>query len=151
MVLALEKGIVSTSTKALSDLYKDYDSHFKPESLYRARLQELVHYVAEHFGELRKTYLMKPYALHSLFCAAMHNKYGLPGTSEKIGMQPIDVISPNIEQATQGLQALSLAHETKDLAGEFAEYVWGCNGATNREPRRVARIKYLCLALRGNL
>ena len=98
------------------------------------------------------TYLMKPYVMHSLFCAAMHNKYGLPGVEEKLSFAPIHKYARNTEQACRNLQALALAHEEKDLEGEFGEYVWGCIGGTNREPRRVARVKLpLLLALRGEL
>ncbi|MCF7817376.1 MAG: DUF262 domain-containing protein [Kiritimatiellales bacterium] len=151
MILALENGIVSSSNKALSDLYKKYDDEFAQENRYRSKLTEFMSFITEHCGELRGSYLMKPYVVHSLFCAAMHNKYGVPGVEEKIGLAPIQAIVGNTEQARLSLQALALAHEGKDLEGEFGEYVWGCTGGTNREPRRVARVKHLCLALRGEL
>lgn len=151
MILALEKGIVSSSNKALSDLYHKYDDVFEEESEYKTKLGEFFSYLSEQLGDLRKSYLMKPYVVHSLFCAAMHNKYGLPGLAEKLGLTPINSMSRNSEQVLNSLQALSMAHEGKDLEGEFGEYVWGCSGGTNREPRRIARVKYLSLALRGEL
>lgn len=151
MMLALEQGIVSTSNKILSDLYKKYDVEFAPMGEYRGRLHEFFSYLIDHLGELRKSFLMKPYVMHSLFCAAMHNKYGLPNVEDKTGLSPIGAIGGNSELALLSLQALSMAHEGKDLEGEFGEYVWGCAGGTNREPRRVARVKYLALALRGEL
>lgn len=151
MIYALENGIVSSSNKALSTLYRKYDDEFTEEHAYRSMLREFFGYVTDSLGELRKTYLMKPYVVHSLFCSAMHNKYGLPGVEEKIELPPIDAIAARTEMVVAGLQALALAHESKDLEGEFGTYVWGCSGGTNREPRRAARVKYLCLALRGEL
>ena len=151
MLLALEQGILSSSNKALSDLYQKYDIEFAPEAEYRAKLTEFFSYLAENLGELRNSYVMKPYVVHSLFCAAMHNKYGLPDVEEKVGLEPIGNLGRNLEQAIESLQALSMAHESKDLEGEFGDYVWGCIGGTNREPRRVARVKSLALALRGEL
>lgn len=151
MVLSLERGIISSSNKLLSDLYKKYDDDFATEDLYRGRLKEFFGYVADHFGELRRSFLMKPYVVHSLFTAAMHNKYGLPGIEEAIQLPKTGTISVDPEKAAAGLQALALAHEGKDLEGEFGKYVWGCTSGTNREPRRVARVKHLSLALRGEL
>ena len=151
MVYALESGIVSSSNKALSDLYKNNDEQFAHEDLYRSKLREFFSYMADNLGELRNTYLMKPYVVHSLFCSLMHNKYGLPGVQQKIELPPIGSFTARPEMVVPNLQALAFAHESKDLEGEFGEYVWGCSGGTNREPRRVARVKFLCLALRGEL
>jgi len=151
MILALEQGIVSSSNTLLSALYKKYDSVIEPEAVYRTKLKEFFTFVTGNLGEYRNSFLMKPYVMHSLFCAGMHNKYGLHGVTEKIGMEPIGVFTRNIEQALPSLLALAMAHEGKDLEGEFGEYVWGCSGGTNREPRRVARVKFLALALRGEL
>ena len=151
MILALERGIISSNNKMLSDLYKKYDVDFDPVAEYRSKLTEFFGYLTGHLGELRCSFLMKPYVVHSLFCASMHNKYGLPGVEGKTGLAPIGTIATNPDQAYQSLQALSMAHEEKDLEGEFGEYVWGCIGGTNREPRRVVRVKYLALALRGEL
>lgn len=151
MILALEQGVVSSSNKLLSDLYRSYDVEFAREAEYRVKLAEFFVYVAEHLGELRKSFLMKPYVVHSLFCAAMHNMYGLPGVEAKIKLAPIQAIGRDFELALHSLQALAMAHEGKDLEGEFGEYVWSCTGGTNREPRRVSRVKYLALALRGEL
>lgn len=151
MILALEQGILSSSNKGLSELYKKYDEQFPLEGQYRGMLTEFFNYVVERLGELRGSYLMKPYVLHSLFCAAMHNKYGLPGVENKIGLAPIQALAGDAERAFLSLQTLSLAHEGGDSEGEFGEYVWSCSGGTNREPRRAMRVKYLCLALRGEL
>lgn len=151
MILACERGIVSTSSKDLSELYKKYDGDFPIEDQYRDRLKEFKDFIIDQLGDMRKSYLMKPYALHSLFCAAMHNKYGLPGVQGKLQLDPINRWTTNAENARLGLQALARAHEDKDLEGEFRDYVWSCNGGTNREPRRVVRVRNLVLALRGDL
>lgn len=151
MIHTLENGIVSSSNKGLSDLYKKYDDSFEFEAEYKSKIREFFAYAVETLGELRNSYLMKPYVLHSLFSSAMHNKYGLPGVEEKTGLVPIGIMAVNPELVVPGLHSLSLAHESKDLEGDFGDYVWGATGGTNREPRRVERVKYLCLALRGEL
>lgn len=151
MMLALEQGVISSSDKILFNLYKKHDIIFEPEQLYRSKLKEFLNYLLDHLSILRNSFLMKPYVVHSLFCAAIHNKYGLPGVTEKIGLDPIGSFGGDIETAIESLQTLSMAHEGKDLDGEFGEYVWGCSAGTNREPRRVVRVKYLSLALRGEL
>lgn len=151
MILSLESGIISSNNKILSDLYKDYDSEFSQIDLYKNRLNEFFNYLINNLGELRGSFLMKPYVIHSFFCACMHNKYGIPGVTEKINLEPIGSIGGEIEKVAQSLKALSMAQEGKDVEGEFAEYVWACSGGTNREARRIARVKYLTLALRCQL
>jgi len=151
MILSLEQGVLSSSNTTLSNLYKKYDSEFVLEVEYRTKLNEFFGFVVNHLGELRNGFLMKPYVIHSLFCALMFNKYGLPNVEEKIGLEPIGALTRNVEEVLPSLQALAMAHEGKDLDGEFGEYVWGCTGGTNREPRRIARVRFLALALRGEL
>ncbi len=151
MVLAHEIGIVSSSNKVLSDLYKKYDVEFPAESEYGARLDEFFDFFVEQLGELRGSFLMKPYVVQSLYCAYMHNRYGLPGVADKVNASPVGVAARSSENTLRSLQALAMAHEGKDLDGDLGEYVWGCIGGTNREPRRVARVKFLLMALRGEL
>ena len=151
MILSIEKGIVNSSNKVLSDLYKQYDKDFREEEVYANTIEEAFDFIVNELAELRNTHLMKPYVIHSLFCALIHNKHGLPGIAEKIGLEPIGQSTRDLETAVQSLEALSGAHETRDTQGEFSEYVWSCSGGTNREPRRVVRVKYLCMALRSEL
>ena len=137
MILSVENGIVSSSNKVLTDLYERYEDEFSQEGAYSDLIGEAFDFVVSQLAELRKTHLMKPYVIHALFCALIHNKYGLPEVSEKIGLEPIGQLSGDVETAVQSLETLAGAHETKDTEGEFSKYVWSCSGATNREPRRV--------------
>ena len=151
MVLAHESGIVSSSNKILSDIYKKYDSEFALEAEYGSRLDEFFDFVVDQLGELRGSFLMKPYVVQSLYCAYMHNRYGLPGVTDKIGVNSLNTAARIGDNSLESLRSLAMAHEGKDQEGELGEYVWGCMGGTNREPRRIARVKYLLLALRGQL
>ena len=151
MILSIETGIVSSSNKVLSDLYKRYDDEFSEEGAYSNFVQEAFDFIVNELAELRHTHLMKPYVIHALFCALIHNKYGLPGVAEKIQLDPIGKLAGDLETAFQSLEALSKAHETKDAEGEFSKYVWSCGGGTNREQRRAVRVQFLCKALRGEL
>jgi hypothetical protein len=151
MVLSLERGIVSTSDKSLRELYETYDNGLSEDNRFEQRLREFFEYLVENFGQLRNTHLMKSYVIHSLFSAAMQNRYGLPEAAESLALEPIGQFGRNVELAREGLRTLAAAHETNDEEGDFGEYVWSCNAATTRENRRVVRIRYLALALRGEL
>ena len=151
MVLSLELGVISSSPRVLEDLYSRYDDEFPEEGNHTALIEEGFDFIVDELGELRRTHLMKPYVVHALFCALIHNKYGLPGLQDKVELEPMGEFTQDIETAVESLGALSRAHETKDTEGEFTEYVWSCAGGTNREPRRTVRVKYLCRALRGDL
>lgn len=151
VVLAMESGIVSSNNTLLSRLYKNYDREFHEKEEYKEKINEVFEFIIAKFNLLRKSYLMKPYVIHSLCCALLHNKYGLPGAELTLNLPATGEFIRDFDTALRGLEALSAAHESKELEGEFAEYVWACMAGTNREPRRIARTKNLCLALNGEL
>ncbi len=151
VVLAMESGIVSSNNTVLNRLYKNYDREFHEKEEYKEKINEVFEFIIARFNLLRKSYLMKPYVIHSLCCALLHNKYGLPGAELALNLPATGEFIRDFDTALRGLEALSAAHESKELEGEFAEYVWGCMAGTNREPRRIARTKNLCLALNGEL
>jgi hypothetical protein len=150
MVLALERGAVSTSNTHLTGLYKSYDDEFPMANEYGTKITESLDFTIENLNQLRRTYIMKPFVFHSLFCALVHNRYGLPGFSEKSHLEPINTFVRDLDSAVDGLKALASAHESKDQ-GEFKPYVDACSGGGNREPQRTIRVTYLCRALRSEL
>lgn len=151
MVLSLEKGLVSTSPKLLSDLYANNDSSFPKEAEYGELIRDFFEFLTQQLTEFKDSYLMKAYTVHALFCACVHNKVGLPGLNEEIGIVPIGSFYVDIDVAKNQLRALSLAHESRDLEGNFKEYVLAVEGATTRKPSRVKRVQYLAKALKGEL
>lgn len=146
---AVKHGITSSSNKSLAEIYQSYEVDFQEEGIYTQYIDECFEFISGNLGTLRNTFMMKPYTLHSLCCALLHNKYGLPGFAE-IG--PTNGrFSRDPQAACLGLEALARAHEAKEVGGEFREYVWGCLGGTNRAPRRSSRIRYIYRALEGQL
>lgn len=150
MVLALEQGVVSTSNAKLNKLYEKYDKSFDKTDVYMQYLDEVFSFIGTSLGELRGTFLFKSYIVHSLFCALIHNKYGIPGFEESSGLPPIGQFVLNIDEARQQLQALAMAHEGKEIDGPFRDYVLATQ-ATTRENSRMVRVRMLVQALRGQL
>jgi hypothetical protein len=150
MVLALQQGTVSTSNKHLTDLYKTYDHEFPEAEEYSSKIETALDFIVANFSPLRGSYMMKPFTFHSLFCALVHDRYGLPGFQEKTGIAPIQSFTANIEAAIIGLKGLAAAHESKDQ-GELKAYAEACSAGSNREPQRTVRVSYICRALRGEL
>lgn len=151
MILALEKGLVSTSPKLLSDLYSNNDVSFPKESEHGEIIHEFFEFLTQQLTDFKDSYLMKSYTVHALFCACVHNKQGLPDEKNEIGIAPIGRFYTDIEAAREQLRALSLAHESRDLEGAFKDYVLAVEGATTRKPSRIKRVQFLAKALRGEL
>ncbi|MEM1445098.1 MAG: DUF262 domain-containing protein [Planctomycetota bacterium] len=154
MALALEKGVVSSSAKMLSDLYGQYDDEFDKEDEYIEIIADFFSYLLTNFGELRSTMLAKPYVIHSLFCAAMLNLRGLPNAqriAEIEDINPIGSFGEDRKNALESLRTLAMAHEEKDVDGDLKDYVRACLKGTNRVAQRATRIRYLAYALRGDL
>lgn len=151
MVLSLELGVISTSPKLLHDLYQRFDEKFDKQDAYGHLIREFFDFVAQQLTELKDSYLMKSYTVHTLFCACVHNKIGLPDENNEIGLAPIGRYCNDIDVAREQLRALSQAHESRDLEGEFKEYVLAVEGATTRKASRLKRVQFLAKALRGEL
>ncbi len=151
MVLALELGVISTSPKQLTDLYQRYDVKFDKEAKYDELIREFFDFLTQHLTDFKKSYLMKSYTIHTLFCACVLNKVGLPEKNGELGMAPIGKFYKDIDSAREQLRALSLAHESSDREGSFKEYVEAVEGATTRKPARLKRVQFLAKALRGEL
>lgn len=148
MLLATEEGIISSSTKKLNEIYEKYDDELPNEEFFWEVLGEFVELYTELLNDHRDTFLSKPYVVHSLFCAAFHNKYGLPGFEAATGLTPIGSLCNSKERALPILIEMAYAHENKDES-RYADYVRACSGGTNRAPNRLIRTKQLALALRA--
>jgi hypothetical protein len=145
-VLAIERGVISTSAADLRSLYVDYDDEFPPEAGYRLQLKQTFDFIASDLEILRNTFMMKPYALHSLVTALMHCRFGIDAMTQQFGVASQGVFTVDAA-AAERLLALAQAHEAKEVDGQYAIYVWGCLGGTNRAGRRTARVAAILRAL----
>lgn len=148
LALAVEEGIVSTSPVKLRSLYKKYDETFANLNDVDQRVIGALDTAIEYMSDIQGTYAIKSHVFHSLLCALMHNKFGLPGVEDGTGMAPIDQYFLDANRAVASIKRLAAAHEENDI-GEFAEYVKAASEGGNRGPQRLIRIKWLCRALRG--
>lgn len=138
LVIAIEHGIVSSSPKHLSDTYKKYDESFELRDEYFSRIKSVFDFIVSNFPNLRQSYMMKPYALQSLFLAIYYCKFGLDNFSYD------DVPSPmawpsNIAKISFNLEQLNNAHEGKEWGGPYYQYVYGIESSTNKARQRVSR------------
>jgi len=148
LALAMEEGLISTSPAKLRALYKKYDKEFATRTEVDTRLSSAFSVILTELSELQGTYVTRAHVFHSLVCALIHNRYGLPGLEEQTHLQPIGSYFSNQPQAIASLRRLAAAHEERDLTA-FAEYVNAASEGGNRAPQRVVRVSWLCRALRG--
>ncbi len=146
-VLAMERGVVSTSDSDLRGLYKRFDDNFNEADEYARRLEQTFQFIGAELEPLRNSYMMKPYALHSLVTGLIHMRFGIPPITQSWDVQSIGQFAANPAAACESLLALAQAHEAKEEEGPFERYVWGCLGGTNRAPRRTARVAAILRAL----
>lgn len=148
LALAIEEGVVSTSPAKLRALYRQYDGDFGRQDEIEAQVVGAFETAIENFSALQGTHAIKPHVFHSLLCALILNKFGLPRSEESVGLSSIGEYFINGELALASLRRLAAAHEESDL-GEFVEYVRAASEGGNRGPQRAVRIQWLCRALRG--
>ena len=148
LALAVEEGIVSTSPTKLRGLYKRYDEAFLTLDSVDTNVAGALEVTLQNLSAIQGTYATRPHVFHSLLCALMHNKFGLPGAAAMTGIEPIGQYFTNPENAVTSIKRLAAAHEEKDF-GEFGEYVRATSEGGNRAAQRTLRIKWLCRALRG--
>lgn len=146
-VLAMERGIISTSSTDLTKLYRSHDESFPEAGEYSGKLRETFSFISGTLGDLRGTHMMKPYALHSLVTALIIARWGIQAVHDDFDVEPIGSFVFDGNAARHNLMALAQAHEAKELDGKYGQYVWGCNAATNRSPRREARVMSILAAI----
>ena len=150
-ILAMENGVINTSPKGLNDLYQKYDEHFEHSKSYQQQVLETFKFITENFGDLRKTFIMKPYALHSLFTSLVHCQFGIETITDEWNVQPINKFATEPQEACKKLFEMSQAHEAQEIEGKHSTYVWGCLSTTHRRPRRTARVASILQALGANV
>lgn len=146
-VLSIERGIVSTSAQDLTKLYRNYDDTFQDSTEYYSILRATFDFIIAELADLRNTHMMKPYALHSLVTALIHAQFGIEQIHAEFGVASPPQFALNKQEAANNLLALAQAHEAKEIDGEYGKYVWGCEAAVNRAPRRYARTMSIFKAL----
>ena len=141
LCIVLRSGIISKSESGLNKIYKELDDDFPDSEKYRDLIVSFFAYVRDNLSEIRTPYLMKPYAIHSLFCAFSHIKSGIPNGAVDLGV-PCRKKPPLADaRVIADLQEISDAHETKNLSGRFGEYVSASLSTTTKRAQRIARTK----------
>lgn len=146
-IISYDRGIVSASPSDLNKLYQQNDETFINREMFHHMLTDTFNFIAANLEILRKSFMMKPYALHSLVTALFHNRYGIQEIINEYGIQPLGVYTSDIQRAAIRLEALAQAHETKDIDGPYHKYVWGTESSTNKAQRREARVLTILSAL----
>jgi hypothetical protein len=146
LAIVLDKGIENKSDAALQQIYKRYDKEFPLEDDFRSKIAEFIETLEQDFLPLKGTFISKSYVIHSLFCAMMQKKYGIPG-GKALGVKTTGRFYRNLGKTIENLTALATAHELQDTDGEYSEYVEACLSTTHRIKQRMIRTKYLAKAL----
>lgn len=142
MAIVLDDGIVSKSSPYIDKIYKKHDVSFDDRDRYEEIIREFfIDFMASQLGEFLGTNIMKPYVVHSLFCAYAHLKYGIPNGQEALGIAPRHGINTDFNKIREKLWALDDAHENQDETGEYGEYVKACLSTTTKQAQRTARSK----------
>ncbi len=144
MVLALEKGVIQKSAKAIENLYKLYDEEFPDATRYSEIIDKFFMFLVADLEPLHNTFLMKSYVVHSLFCAFAHCTYGIPHGLELTGVEPNERITFNLDSIIPKLEELASAHEEQDEEGPHKEYVKACLSSTTKTQQRTVRFKTFC-------
>ncbi|WP_226565185.1 DUF262 domain-containing protein [Shewanella chilikensis] len=146
-IIAMEKGIVSASPSELNKIYSYYDDKFDNREKYFDILNEVFGFIESELEPLRNTFMMKPYALHSLVTALIHAKFGINSITKKYNITPIGTFTVSPFKSLETLQELAGAHESKEIDGVYSKYVWGTESSTNKIARREARVLTILAAL----
>jgi hypothetical protein len=143
LVLVLEEGLINRTESSIYNVYKKYDVNFEREEEYANIIRHFFQMIASHFGELRNTFIMKTYAVHSLFSAYTHIKFGIPKGEESLGFPSRGKDIKTDDETLNKLIQISDAHETKDIDGPYGEYVKAAISTTTKAAQRKARTKIL--------
>lgn len=150
LVVSLEKGVIEKSAKNIENLYKKYDNEFIKAGEYQLILNDFFTILNTKFEPLHSTFMMKSYAVQTLFCAYAHCKYGLPNVEELTSVIPNKNMTFDFEKINSNLISLADAHEEQDESGTFSDYVKSCLSSTTKKIQREKRFKILLDILSNN-
>lgn len=151
VTLAIEKGIVSLSPRQLENIYRDNDDIFVNRDDYLHMVSSAFSFIITELEPLRKTFMMKSYALHSLVVALIAARFGIAEMQNQFNATPIGVFTTDKDLACQRLLALSQAHEAKDVNGPYGIYVKATSSSTTKAPNRTIRTGVILEALGINV
>jgi len=151
LVLSIENGMMSLSPTQLNGIYKKYDSSFDKRQEYTAKIMDAFGFIIAELEPLRKSFMMKSYALHSLVTALIAAKYGIEKLQEQLGATPIGSFAVDINLARERLVAITQAHESKELEGPYGTYVKATSSSTTKAPNRTIRVGVILEALGINV
>jgi hypothetical protein len=146
LALVLDVGITTKSAQAFKNIYSRYDEQFPSLLEFAKQIPDFFRTLGTDLSELQGTFLMKPYVIYSLFCAMTQRKYGIPG-GESLRINKAGRYFDDRGATVAKLRELAAAHEIKDEAGPYAEYVRACLSGTHRADLRKIRARYLGAAL----
>src|SRR5258708_31464404 len=98
--------------------------------MFDERIRSAFDVLISELSELQGTYVTKSHVFHSLICALIHNRWGLPNGEVATGLQPTGAFIHNHEAAVLSLKRLAAAHEDKEMS-DFAEYVTAASEGGN--------------------
>lgn len=139
-------GIVSTSPSTLTKIYKEHDVDFPQSEEFVSMLMKSVDFITSRLPALRGTFMMKPYACHTLLCALIFNRFGVPDRD----LAPFvshGRFANSPGEAEQRLLVLAAAHEANETEGPYRDYVFGASSGTNRIVQRTERFRAVLAAL----
>jgi len=151
VILSMEGGIVSLSAAQLNNLYKKYDVDFVNRQEYMKKILDVFDFIVTELEPLRRSFMMKSYALHSLIVALIAAKYGIADMNRQFGTQSINVFTENVDLARERLLALAQAHESKEIDGRYGVYVKATTSSTTKAPNRTIRTGVILEALGINV
>jgi hypothetical protein len=88
LVLATIEGLVSTSPSKLTSVYKQFDNADGALAEIGDKIWGAFDVVRTDLSGIQGSYATKPHIFHSLVCALIHNRFGLPGVADSIGRPP---------------------------------------------------------------
>jgi hypothetical protein len=143
LAIVLRNGIISKSDSELEKIYKDLDADFPRSNDYNNVLVSFFEMIRDSLSDLRGSFLMKPYAIHSLFCAYAHLYFDLPNGRQDLGIDSPRTRPVINSRKIRDLLEVSAAHETKDTDGTYKNYVNAALTTTTKKAQRIARTKAL--------
>lgn len=150
LVLAVDEGLVSTSPAKLKAIYKKYDPEGTDVEPLSSHIWGALEEIRQQLSGIQGSHAVRLHVFHSLVCALIHNKYGLPGVEETTGIAPTGDWMDNPARAMAQIRELAGAYETKSF-DRFEDFVRASVEGGNRAVQRQTRVKWLCLALQGQL
>jgi len=147
LILGMCNGATAKSSASINKVYLKFDKEYPDIKKHEEVIDSFFKWFSMYMSELKGTFITKEYVFNSLMLAYSYVAMGVLGGEEVYSKAKGCGLNTDNSKIMEKLRGMVYAHETKEVDGEYGEYVKACLIRTTGKENRLVRLKAMISAL----